>query len=286
MTTSRANRLFLLCVGIFAAQAVAVEVPKALPTDPRLREVAYDRNQVFKIVVRKGVATHIVLDPKEKILLAAPGFGADCDKPELLWCIVADVGSHTILVKPKAGATEPNNLELRTDKRLYSFDFVISTEADRDANSMFRVMFTYAEAAAAEAESARRAANSKAVIEQRLQAKNAPRNWTYTKQVGTGAEAIAPSVAYDDGRFTYLKFPNNRDLPEVFAVDADGAESQVNSHVDGTDTLVLHRVYPRLVLRLGTQVVGIWNDAYDPNGTAAVHGTTVDGVKRVLRGQP
>jgi len=52
--------------------------------------------------------------------------------------------------------------------------------------------------------------------------------------------------------------------------------------MDG-DTVVVHEIAKRFVLRLGDEVVGLWNDAYDMDGVPPQDGTTVDGVKRVLR---
>jgi type IV secretion system protein VirB9 len=49
------------------------------------------------------------------------------------------------------------------------------------------------------------------------------------------------------------------------------------------DVIVVHEVARRLVLRLGDEVVGLWNDAFDVDGVPPVDGTTVSGVKRVLR---
>ena len=38
-----------------------------------------------------------------------------------------------------------------------------------------------------------------------------------------------------------------------------------------------------MVLRLGNAVVGIYNDSFDPDGVPANQGTTVPGVKRVIK---
>ena len=38
-----------------------------------------------------------------------------------------------------------------------------------------------------------------------------------------GSEDIVPSLIFDDGRFTYLRFANNREVPAVFHVLGDGS---------------------------------------------------------------
>jgi type IV secretion system protein VirB9 len=40
------------------------------------------------------------------------------------------------------------------------------------------------------------------------------------------------------------------------------------------------------MLRAGSAVVGVWNEAFDPDGAPADHGTTVSGVQRDLKASP
>ena len=49
------------------------------------------------------------------------------------------------------------------------------------------------------------------------------------------------------------------------------------------DLLVVDRVGRRLMLRAGSAVVGVWNEAFDLNGVPPAGGTTVTGVERVLK---
>lgn len=259
---------------------LAAETPASSKNDKRLRVVNYDDSQVVTVNIIKGVGTRIMLARDEKIKAAAPGYAADCSKPEHLWCIVANTGDSEIYVKAKSDAREPNNLEVTTDKRAYSFDFILNPGFDRERDGMFRITFKYpADEAQAKAE-----AEAKKVAEAKLETMNKPRNWNYTMQVMPGSDVVAPSRVFDDGRFTKLTFPANRSMPEVFVVEADGSESIPPSHVE-KDTIVLHRVYKRLVLRLSKYVVGIWNEAYDPDGVPPEEGSTVKGLKRVVRSQ-
>jgi len=108
------------------------------------------------------------------------------------------------------------------------------------------------------------------------------RNASYSMQVMPHSDDIAPVAAWDDGRFTYLRIPNNRRIPAIFRVSEDGSESVVDRHMEG-DVIVVHELAQRFVLRLADEVVGIWNDAYDMDGVPPEDGTTVGGVKRVLR---
>ena len=94
-----------------------------------------------------------------------------------------------------------------------------------------------------------------------------------------------PTLVFDDGRFTYLRFPNNREVPAVFHVLGDGSETLVNARMEG-DLLVVDRVSRRLMLRAGSAVVGVWNDAFDLDGVPPSNGTTVSGVDRQIKSTP
>ena len=107
-------------------------------------------------------------------------------------------------------------------------------------------------------------------------------NGAYSLAEGSGSADIVPSLVFDDGRFTYLRFPGNRELPAVFHVLGDGSETLVNTRMEG-DLLVVDRVSRRFMLRAGQAVVGIWNDAFDIDGRPPIQGTTVLGVERASR---
>ena len=292
---------FILALVLIAAPsaACAAQVPVPGKADSRVRYVAYNQDDVTTIHVQRGTATRIVLGADEKIVGdgAATGFAADCSKQEFEWCIRAEPGSNQLLVKPRDGATH-NNLELRTDKRDYSFAFRVLPDPKRSANSaraspgtrapMYRVIFRYPNNASQIGhDSANVAGDGNAtMLARRLDGmRPKPSNWRYSMQAFAGSADIVPSLVFDDGRFTYLRFPANRERPTIYAVSPFGEESRVNFHIDHVDgsLLVIERLARRLVLRLGDATVGIWNDAFNVDGTAPVDGTTVKGVARDLR---
>ena len=90
---------------------------------------------------------------------------------------------------------------------------------------------------------------------------------------GRGKKSLAPTEIYDDGRFTYFRYDNAKDLPAVFRVKADGSEAAVNSHVEG-DTLIVHETAEKFVLRLNNAVLGIENRSYNPQGKFNLTGST------------
>jgi type IV secretion system protein VirB9 len=262
--------------------------------DPRLKEIFYDPQAVITVFVKRGVVTDIVLDPGEAITDVATGLGADCAKAEASWCVAAQPGGRHLFVKPKTGASAPNNIAVVTDRRTHSFRFVVI--ADRDARQpTYRLTIKVAPPLPPPTFAETRAPivpftsplppDAAELVKERLSAAPQLVNTRYSIAEGQHAEDIVPTLIFDDGRFTYLKFPNNREVPALFHVLPDGSETVVNARMEG-DLLVADRVSRRLVLRAGTAVVGVWNDAFDMDGVPPTNGTTAPGVERILKSSP
>ncbi|RUR71889.1 conjugal transfer protein [Variovorax guangxiensis] len=271
----------------------AADLPVASDLDPRVRYVTFKKDDVTVVSTRRGAVTRLILADDEKIEVAATGFPADCSNPQSEWCVRADIGTNQIWVKPKDNATA-NNLELKTNKRDYSFEFKVLKDSPTGragkltAEPMFRVIFRYPielpPLASVLALSGTPApVNEKAVVDELVKtAKPVPRNWKYSMQVLKGSDEIAPTLVFDDGRFTYFQFPANREVPSIYYISPSEEEGRVNFHMEG-DLAVVERTGRRFVLRLGEATVGVWNDAYDPFGVAPKDGVTVDGLKREIR---
>lgn len=258
-------------LGAVCVVAHAYDVP-GWSGDSRVRQVVYRQDEVVRVIAQRGFATHIALDPAEHILVVAPG---DRDG----WQVVANRGDHDVYLKPQLAAHD-TNLEIRTDRHSYSFDLVVLPLRARFGNDdeMYRITFVYPDVEAAKTKTT----DAAALVRERLDQPPRVRNSAYSMQVMPHSEDIAPTAAWDDGRFTYIRIPNNRRIPAIFRVADDDSESVVDRHMED-DVIVVHEVARRFVLRLGKEVVGLWNDAFDVDGVPPADGTTVSGVKRVLR---
>lgn len=115
-------------------------------------------------------------------------------------------------------------------------------------------------------------------------AEPALRNEEYSYElVGGRGDDILPTEVFDDGRFTWFRFPGNRNLPAIYkSTPGTQEEWLVNSHVVG-DFVVLHGVAKLWVLRLEDRAVGVWNDLFDSVGVPSTSGTSVPGATRVRR---
>lgn len=266
----------------------------AEPADPRLREVVYDPRAVVTVPVKRGVVTLVVLDADEAITEVAAGLGGDCSKADAAWCIAAQPGGRNLFVKAKSSASAANTLAVVTDRRTHSFRFVVLADGDPKP-PVYRLLVRAPARIAPPARVALRDAvplmalpvvppppSPHQVVAERLQAKPQVMNTQYSIAEGAGSQDIVPTLVYDDGRFTYLRFPGNREVPAVFHVLGDGSETLVNARMED-DLLVVDRVSRRLMLRAGSAVVGLWNEAFDLDGRPPGDGTTVPGVQRVLK---
>lgn len=297
-STQRRSIGWLTLVGSFVGATAAAQGPAP---DPRLREVVYDPRAVVTVPVKRGMVAHVVLDTDEAITEVAAGLGGDCSKPEAAWCIAAQPGGRHLFVKPKSTASAPNNLAVVTDRRTHAFRFVVLAEGDTRP-PVYRLTIKSPAVRAApivqttplEGQAALSALaaipalpaspSPQEVVAERLMAKAAVRNTAYSIAEGKGSADIVPTLVFDDGRFTYFRFPGNREVPAVFHVLGDGSETLVNTRMED-DLLVVDRVSRRLMLRAGQAVVGVWNEAFDLDGAAPAGGTTVPGLQRVLRAE-
>lgn len=277
------------CVAAWGCTVAAAE-----PADPRLREVVYDPRAVVTVPVKRGVVTLVVLDADEAITEVAAGLGGDCAKVESAWCVAAQPGGRNLFVKAKSSANAANTLAVVTDRRTHSFRFVVLADGDPKP-PVYRLVV---KAPARVATPARLAPHDAAllmalpavpppppphqVVAERMQAKPQVMNTQYSIAEGAGSQDIVPTLVFDDGRFTYLRFPGNREVPAVFHVLGDGSETLVNARMED-DLLVVDRVSRRLMLRAGSAVVGLWNEAFNLDGRPPGDGTTVPGVQRVLK---
>jgi len=290
-------------LGALAASAACAAEPPA--ADPRLREVVYDPRAVVTVPVKRGVVTLVVLDADEAITEVAAGLGGDCTKIDAAWCVAAQPGGRTLFVKAKSTAGAPNNLAVVTDRRTHAFRFVVLADSD-PRPSVYRlavkapvVPVVPVTRAVAPARLALREAlpllpllpvlpvappapSPQVVVAERLQAKPQVVNSNYAIAEGKQSADIVPALVFDDGRFTYFRFPGNREVPAVFNVLGDGSETLVNARMED-DLLVVDRVSRRLMLRAGAAVVGVWNEAFDLEGAPPAGSTTVPGVQRVLK---
>jgi len=247
------------------APVIALDAPKSSRADFRVRYSNYNPGDVIQLDATVGIATHIVLEPGEHYVYHVLG-----DSEAYAF---THKDNHLFL-KPTAEDAN-TNLIVVTNRRDYSFRL---TYHKADSKALYKLVIRYPETDAARMAQVAQ----QAVVTRALQAVGTPVNWkTYTR---SGDAAIAPIHAWDDGRQTWFQFAQEVDIPTVYRVTPDGQEVLTNYHMADARTMVMHRTSARWHLRLGKQVLAIYNGAYGKTPVPEATGTASPAVRRVVRG--
>jgi type IV secretion system protein VirB9 len=223
-------------LALLAAPAGAV-VPHPGAGDPRIHEVLYDPSQVVELHGVLGYQLSLEFDPSEHIENVAIG-------DSLGWQVTPNRKANLLFLKPMAQRPD-TNMSVVTNLRRYNFQLSVRGKSAAKAIP-YSVRFLYPEPVMAY------------VAPPLPPPPPVDRNHAYSYQ---GSAKAAPTQLFDDGQATYFAFGRDDDLPAIFAVDPDGGEAVVNSHMrDGY--IVVDRLAAGFVLRRGKDVTRVFNDGW------------------------
>jgi type IV secretion system protein VirB9 len=261
----------LTCTALLCARGIQAETtPPPGSTDPRVRVVAYDPDDVVTLRGYVGYQIHIEWASGEEFVNLGAGDAAGFD--------IGTEANH-FFIKPKQEHVA-TNLTVLTNRHTYHFDYTVSRPPARSgtpSDLVYSIRFVYpqdeARRLAAEAEHAKTEARLAQAAERR-------RNTDYWF---CGTASLKPLEAYDDGVQTHLKFAARSEFPAIFVKNDDASESLLNFHVE-SDEVVIHRIARRLVLRRGQLVGCVVNRAFEGGGERLLSNTVVPGVQRQTLG--
>jgi type IV secretion system protein VirB9 len=110
----------------------------------------------------------------------------------------------------------------------------------------------------------------------------APENWNFAYSY-SGAKTNVPDRVFDDGKKTYFQFASEVGVPAVFVIGPDGKESLLN-HVTQGRYFIVDQVARQFVLRAGSQVTNVFNDALKEREPGPAAPRARDGQKPKKRG--
>lgn len=253
-----------------AAATVAAAAPSAAsaPWDPRIRVVAYDADSIYSLRGFAGLEIDVQFSASERVTGVAIG--------DARAVTVATVGNQLFL-KPRA-VPVATNLTVLTGRRTYLFQYTATAGPPPQGSALYVLRFEYPPAEVrARVYSGERISRDLAAAEQA-----APRNYDYWY---CGAPSLKPIAAWDDGTETHLVFGARAELPAVFALNDDGSESLVNTHMSGPE-MIIERIARRLIVRRGKLSGCIVNRAYSGVGRRLASGTIAPDVLRLTRRPP
>jgi type IV secretion system protein VirB9 len=235
------------------AVLVAAAIPQAaLAGDPRIRQTAYDPQKVTILHGCVGFQTTVAFAPGERIENVALGDAG-------LWQATPNKRADLLFLKP-AVRNGRTNMMVVTDRRRYAFDLSARDDAACRADRVtYELRFAYPpEPAPPPTDAAALSPPQPPPPADAELPSPASRNTAYTY---TGTAANVPTRAFDDGQATYLRWADGAAAPAIYALGPDRTEALVNYAVRG-DYVVVEGVAPAFVLRRGTAVAVLYNDAY------------------------
>lgn len=270
---------------LFLVVACLGNIANAQSDTSRIQNVEYGR-KVIALTLAEGVTTTIELPPDETIT-REPIFG-----DSKAWHVARD--GNLIALKPR----EPNagtNLTIYGNKRAYLFRldalaqdawyvpyWVTVTMPVAQLPSSAGALLDRADTIAATLSPQQKATRASALIEREFGVSRyrGRINFDYWAQ---GSRQLQPIAMHDNGMHTYLTFGEGLPFPAAFVFDGDGNETTVNFHVEKGNTMVIHRVTDRILLRRGQVVTGLTNASYAPTLSANPSATASPNVDRLIK---
>ena len=211
-----------------------------MASDSRLVTLPYRDNVVERLDGKTGVQATIAFGEDEHIENVAIG-------DSTLWQVTPNKRVNMLFVKPLR-ARARTNLTVVTDQHSYFFDLVAAPSGP----PVYFLRFSYP----APPKPAKPVAPAPLTSEETAIAKGGPDALPIDPSAldfgwhAKGKAALTPARVYDDGRDTYLSWPEKTVLPAILVDDEKGNEGPVNFSMRG-EVIVVEGVPHRIVLRSG-----------------------------------
>lgn len=224
------------------ALALMDSVP--LAADPRIREVPYNKNEVYKFTGHYKIQASIEFGQYEDVKTISVGDSEG-------WQIVP--AGNRIFLKP-VELDADTNMTVITSENIYQFELHAKEPLGLDDPDLIFVMrFVYPSDSSISVDNY--TDNSIPTLEI---AEN-PQKYNFNYTI-SGNKEFSPIRIFDDGEFTFFQFKDiNGTLPAFFMVDSERRESLINYRTVG-DYVVVERVAQMFTLRNGHDVVCVFNE--------------------------
>ncbi len=240
----------LVGVSLGTGGALAEVAPRRGTADARVRTVYYNPANVVSIDATHGVSTMIVLGDAEKIETVAVG-------DSLSWKIEPNKRGNIIFLKPVEAKTT-TNMNVVSDKHVYTF--ILRSHAEAEGDQTYMVKFRYPDE---EADAKLLAEAQRDVSEpnrDNFKFDNSNTNYSYR-----GDKELKPTYAFDDGVKTWFRFDG--DIPSIFIVEGGKHEILANFRREG-EYLVVDKIAKQWMLRRGDAALCLFN--LKKSGTSVV----------------
>jgi len=226
----------------FAAFALLSCSAAVAATDNRIRTMAYDANQIVKILGKTGIQSTIEFAEDERIENVAVGDSS-------AWQITPNRRASLLFVKPLKSSSR-TNMTVVTDKRTYMFDLV---SGERSASAVYALKFSYPNEK--KAEPVKPVQQQTAAVQAPSPTMTADKLHFDWKTKGNGK--LLPARIFDDGASLYLAWDRETPLPAILTQSEDRKEGPVNYRMSG-EYIVISPIPANLVLRYGSKSAVLW----------------------------
>lgn len=230
---------------LFLTLSVALAITQASAAG--IRYIDYHPDRVPNVITASGVASEIIFEEDEEIVYYTFGFDAAWDSA---------VARNHILIFKATDEQPQTNLLVHTNKRHYVFTITLGNdnwEKHPDhSGAIYSMRIRYHDD--------KRIAAIKAK-EESLELRNRDIAFgsyiysNYDYRATAQANAIIPIRMWDNGTLTFIQFAPSSKRGVVYELQTDGKTALVNQHTEKNGLLVVHGVYPHLMIRLGEEAV-------------------------------
>lgn len=224
-----------------------------------IQEFVYHPNTVYRIRTKAGMFTNIEAPAGEKIL----GFYLS---DTVFWKFVVAKDGARVFVRPSEDG-RVNAGTMVTDKRVYELEFAALPVTEpywhkrvqwAHENDNFPGWGMFADPGEAVGDG-----QSKTLLGKDADTgKDGRQDWTVNVEKAnfnyrvSKSDVFSPSMVFDDGVFTYMKFPTLQDMPAIFAFDKDPGKARLVDYVVRGSNVIIHRVAEGgFLLKLGERTV-------------------------------
>lgn len=248
------NRVSIKCfLGILCGVLCAAALPVSAQV---VQEYQYEPNRIYQVRTGLGITTQIELSPSEEVLDYSTGFSSGWDLTRR---------DNIFYIKPKNSDVD-TNMMIRTATHSYIFELKVvasdwtALEQAKQAGVQYKIAFKYPN----DAEFTTKVKTVPQISTTLEKDRNYNFNYDYatSRTIRTKQSWLLPTSVYDDGQFTYVKMSDLKDIPTgnfpaVFARERENGEDFVVNTTVENNTIIVHGIYPYLVVRHGKNVVGL-----------------------------
>ncbi len=235
-------KIILICFVILLIKQHNLFAAEPVTMDSRIKTYIYNPNEVFPVILHYGYHNHIDFPKNEFIKNIIVGNKADWD--------ITNNGNRIFLqTYSKAAHT---NMTVITNKRTYEFDLIAKGELqEADYDLAYAIKFYYPDEA--QKVDAKQNANDDLVT---MEISDLVKGKINANYVYRGDSDITPIVAFNDEKFTYLKFKNNI-MPKIDVYKgAIKGEVKIFSY---NGYIIINNIFSKIKLSYKKKVVNIYN---------------------------